>query len=160
MELKDESGYIRIFGTFLGKVPKYGYKVSPVRWDTYFLVNWVENQKLNQTTAELPLGWVFDFQLGLRHWLIPSTLSSIGDFFVEGITLWWDTIGECLWWSHLIMETSTSQSPIDDYVLVIISYCVCRRPSWKQKTQPNDSRAAVWLSFWFLTRPSADAVTD
>ena len=34
---------------------------------------------------------------------------------------------------------------------VLISYCVCRRPSWKPKTQPNDSRAAVWLSFWFQT---------
>ena len=54
--LKDESGYFWIFGTFLGKVPKYGYMVSPVRWDTYFLVNRVENQKLNQTTAELPFG--------------------------------------------------------------------------------------------------------
>ena len=32
--------------------------------------------------------------------------------------------------------------------------------SWKPKTQPNDSRAAVWLSFWFPTRPSADTVTD
>ena len=54
--LKDESGSIRIFVTFFGKVPKYGYMVSPVRWDTYFLVNRVENQKLNQTTAELPFG--------------------------------------------------------------------------------------------------------
>ena len=43
------------------------YKVSPVRWDTYFLVNRVENQKLNQTTAELPFGWLFGFQLGLRQ---------------------------------------------------------------------------------------------
>ena len=33
-----------------------GYTVSPARWDTYFLVNRVENQKLNQTTAELPFG--------------------------------------------------------------------------------------------------------
>ena len=32
------------------------YTVSPVKWDTYFLVNRVENQKLNQTTAELPFG--------------------------------------------------------------------------------------------------------
>ena len=30
------------------------YTVSPVRWDTYFKANRVENQKLNQTTAELP----------------------------------------------------------------------------------------------------------
>ena len=43
------------------------YTVSPVRWDTYFQVNRVENQKLNQTTAELPFGWVFGFQLGLRQ---------------------------------------------------------------------------------------------
>ena len=35
---------------------------------------------------------------------------------------------------------------------VLISYCVCRRPSWKPKTQPNGSSAVVWLSFWFSTR--------
>ena len=32
------------------------YTVSSVRWDTYFQANRVENQKLNQTTAELPFG--------------------------------------------------------------------------------------------------------
>ena len=32
------------------------YTVYPVSWETYFLVNRVENQKLNQTTAELPFG--------------------------------------------------------------------------------------------------------
>ena len=67
LDLKDESGYFWIFGNFLGKVPKYVYTVSPVRWDTYFLVNRVENQKLNQTTAELPFCWVFGFQLCLRQ---------------------------------------------------------------------------------------------
>ena len=35
---------------------------------------------------------------------------------------------------------------------VLISYCVCRRPSWTPKTQPNDSSAVVWLSFWCSTR--------
>ena len=35
---------------------------------------------------------------------------------------------------------------------VLNSYCVCRRPSWKSKTQPNGSSAVVWLSFWFSTR--------
>ena len=35
---------------------------------------------------------------------------------------------------------------------VLISDCVCRRPSWKPKTQPNGSSAVVWLSFWFSTR--------
>ena len=34
------------------------------------------------------------------------------------------------------------------------------KSSWKPKTQPNDSRAAVWLSFWFSTRPLADTVTN
>ena len=46
--LKDEFGKIRIFGTFLGKVPKYGYMVSPVRWDTYFLANRVEYQRFTR----------------------------------------------------------------------------------------------------------------
>ena len=31
--------------------------------------------------------------------------------------------------------------------------------SWTPKTQPNDSRAAVWLSFWCSTRPSAERGT-
>ena len=35
---------------------------------------------------------------------------------------------------------------------VLISYCVCRWPSWTPKTQPNDSSAVVWLSFWCSTR--------
>ena len=30
-------------------------------------MNRVEHQKLNQTTAELPFGWVFGVQLGLRQ---------------------------------------------------------------------------------------------
>ena len=34
----------------------FAYTFYCVRWDTYFLVNRVENQKLNQTTAELPFG--------------------------------------------------------------------------------------------------------
>ena len=33
-------------------------------------------------------------------------------------------------------------------------------PSSTPKTQPNDSKAAVWLSFWCSTRPSADTGTD
>ena len=33
-------------------------------------------------------------------------------------------------------------------------------PSWTPKTQPNNSRAVFWLSFWCSTRPSADTVTN
>ena len=36
---------------------------------------------------------------------------------------------------------------------VLISYCVCRWSGWTQKTQPNDSSAVVWLSFWSSTIP-------
>ena len=45
------------------------YTVCFVRWDTYYLANQVEHQKLNQTTVELPLGWIFgvQVQLGLRQ---------------------------------------------------------------------------------------------
>ena len=42
---------------------------------------------------------------------------------------------------------------------VLISYCVCRRPSWTPKTQPNDSAAVVWLSFWCSTRFTRKKVT-
>ena len=42
-------------------------KVFHVKRVTFFLVNRVEHQKLNQTTAELPFGWVFCVQLGLRQ---------------------------------------------------------------------------------------------
>ena len=35
---------------------------------------------------------------------------------------------------------------------VLSSYCVCRRPSWKPKTQPNGSSGVVWWSFLFSTR--------
>ena len=34
---------------------------------TFFPVNRVEHQKLNQPAAEPPSGWVFDVQLGLRQ---------------------------------------------------------------------------------------------
>ena len=40
------------------------------------------------------------------------------------------------------------------------SHFFSSKSSWTPKTQPNDSRAAVWLSFWCSTRPSADTGTD
>ena len=43
------------------------------------------------------------------------------------------TIGERLWWSHYIMKTSTSQSPIDDNVLGI-NKLLCL-PTAELKTQ-------------------------
>ena len=46
----------------------YRVKVNPRRVVKFFSsINRVENQKLNQTTAKLPFGWVFGFQLGLRQ---------------------------------------------------------------------------------------------
>ena len=69
-----------------------------------------------------------------------------------------------LWKTHYDIKTSTIQSATDDSVCsVFISYCVCRRLSWTQNTQPNDSSAVAWsqpndssavawLSFWCSTR--------
>ena len=42
---------------------------------------------------------------------------------------------------------------------VLSSYCICRRPRWTPKTQPNDSSAVVWLSFWCSTRFTRKKVT-
>ena len=62
-------------------------------------------------------------------------------------------IGDRLWWSHhIIMKTSTWQSPTDDNVPPLISDCVCWRPSWTPKTQLIGSSAVVWFSFWCSTR--------
>ena len=40
---------------------------EPVHAVFFFLVNRVEHQKRTQTTAELPFGFVFGVQLGLRQ---------------------------------------------------------------------------------------------
>ena len=32
--------------------------------------------------------------------------------------------------------------------------------SWTPNTQPNESKAAVWLSFWCSSRPSVETGTD
>ena len=61
-----------IQGDAASKSSKYRWwydwlRVSTGRVIKSFLVNRVEYQKLNQTTAELPFGWVFGIQLGLRQ---------------------------------------------------------------------------------------------
>ena len=93
----------------------------------FFLVNRVEHQKLNQTTAELPFCWVFGVQLGLRQ---TQALINTNCITYNPAACW------------IIVKS----------LVVIISACVCRRPSWTPKTQPNGSSAVVWLSFWCSTR--------
>ena len=83
---------------------------------TLFLVNRFEHQKLNQTTSELPFGWVFGVQLGLRQ-----TKALIN-------TIW-------------ITYNPAACRIIVKSLVVISSACVCRRPSW-----PNGSSAIVCLS--------------
>ena len=121
------------------------YTVYPVRWDIFFLVNRVEHQKLNQTTAELSFGWVFGIQLGLRQTQALIKTTTIGRRRVPGATL--------LLISNLLLSSNVAGGTLLlPIVLVLISACVCRRPSWTPKTQPNDSSAVVWLSFWCSTR--------
>ena len=114
----------------------------------HFLTNMsnrVEHQKLNQTTAELSFGWVFGVQLGLRQTQALIKTTTIRRRRVPGATL--------LLISNLLLSSNVAGGTLLlPIVLVLISDCVCRRPSWTPKTQPNDSSAVVWLSFWCSTR--------
>ena len=63
--------WLPILFTWFNKGPSTYYvilfAVKRFKRITFFLVNRVEHQKLNQTTAELSFGWVFGVQLGLRQ---------------------------------------------------------------------------------------------
>ena len=48
-------------------ITSYSSRFKVLGESFFFLVNRVEHQKLNQTTAELSFGWVFGVQLGLRQ---------------------------------------------------------------------------------------------
>ena len=107
-------------------------------------MNRVEHQKLNQTTAELSFGWVFGVQLGLRQTQALIKTKTIGRRRVPPATL--------LLSSKLLISSNVAPGTLLlPIVVVLISACVCRRPSWTPKTQPNDSSAVVWLSFWCST---------
>ena len=107
--------------------------------------NRVEHQKLNQVTAELPPGWVFGVQLGLRQTQALIKAKTIRRRKVPPAIL--------LFISNLQLNTNiaTGTFPLL-IVFVLISACVCRRPSWAPKTQPGGSSAVTWLSFWRSTR--------
>ena len=121
----------------------------------------VEHQKLNQEAALLPPGWVFGVQLDfachkkrgvtrvMPHWFNYWFVLSF-DVMNRFLPIWFNTqIGQILltlFW----VKVSTAR------VIKFFS----SESSWTPKTQSNDSRAAVWLSFWFSTRPSADRVTN
>ena len=64
----------------------------------------------------------------------------------------------------MLVFDSTYGSPLNKKTVKIsarrVIKCFSSESSWKPKIQPKDSRAAVWLSFWFLTRPSENRVTN
>ena len=104
--------------------------------------NRVEHQKLNQTTAELSFGWVFGVQLGLRQTQELIKMRTIRRGKVPPAIL--------LFSCKLLLKSNKAVGTfLFLIVLVLISACVYRRPSWTPKTQPNCS---VWLSFWCSTR--------
>ena len=115
---------------------------------THFLTdmsNRVEHQKLNQTTAELSFGWVFGVQLGLRQTQALIKTKTIRRRNVPPAKL--------LLSSKLLLRSHVAGGILPLLiVLVLISACVCRRPTWTPKTQPGGSSAATWLSFWCSTR--------
>ena len=106
--------------------------------------NRVEHQRLNQVAAELPPGWVFGVHLGLRHIhaLIETKMIRTRKF-PPAILLFSRKLQ--------IKSNIAGGTFLLRIVLVLISICVCRRPSWTPKTQPGGSSAATWLSFWCST---------
>ena len=111
----------------------------------YDMWNRVEHQKLNQEAAELPPGWVFGVQLGLRQTQSLIKTKTIGRGRLPPATL--------LIRSKLLLNSNVTGGNLPlPIVLVLICDCVCRRPSWTPKTQPGGSSAASWLSFWCSTR--------
>ena len=60
----------------------------------------------------------------------------------------------------LCLATVLSSAFWDFFILCHITRGYSSESSWTPKTQPNDSKAAIWLSFWCSTRPSADTGTD
>ena len=110
------------------------------------LVNRVEHQKLNQTTAELSFGWVFGVQLGHRQTQALIKTKTIRRGRVPPATLLLSS-------SSILLSSNVASGTLPHLiVLILISACVCRRPSWTPKTQPGGSSAATWLSFWCSTR--------
>ena len=94
--------------------------------------NRVEHQKLNQTTAELSFGWVFGVQLGLRQTQALIKTKTIRRRRVpRGI---------------LLQSSNSAGGTLLLFIaLVLISACVCRRPSW---TPTNGQHCvAVWVRF-------------
>ena len=61
--------------------------------------------------------------------------------------------------SHWLRPREEEDCHLLQYWLVVISACVCRRPSWTPKTQPNGSSVVVWLRFWCSTRFSRKSVS-
>ena len=107
--------------------------------------NRVEHQKLSQVAAELPPGWVFGVQLGLRQTkaLIKTKTIRRGKLPTAILQLS----------SNLLLNSNIAGGNFPLLIVwVLISACVCRRPSWTPKTQPGGSSAATWLSFWCSTR--------
>ena len=107
--------------------------------------NRVEHQKLNQVTAELPPGWVFGVQLGLRQTQALIKAKTIRRRKVPPAIF--------LFSSNFQLNTNIASGTFPLLIVfVLISACVCRRPSWTPKTQPGGSSAVTWLSFWCSTR--------
>ena len=113
---------------------------------TFFgMINRVKHQTLKQVAAELPPGWVFGVQLGLRQTRELIKTKTLRRRIVPPAIL--------LFSCKLILKSNVAGGTFRLLnVFVLISACVCRRPSWTPKTQPGGSSAASWLSFWCSTR--------
>ena len=99
---------------------------------TSFQVNRVEHQKLNQTT---PYGTVW-----LSFWCSTQPAADTGtDMYHQ------------LLHRHPVL--------LDECLVISTNECLYLLKSEHQKINQTTPNGAVWLSFWFSTRPSADTVT-
>ena len=106
--------------------------------------NRVEDQNLNQVTAELPPGRLFGVQLDLRQ-----TKALIKTNTIRGKV----PLAILVFGCKLLLKSNIAGGTfLLLIVLALISASFCRRPSWTPKTQPGGSSAVTWLSFWCSTR--------
>ena len=116
----------------------------------------VEHQKLNQTAALLSFGWVFGVQLDSleKKWLVKNIKPWRG-----WRNLWMTPLVNRA--EHQKLNQTTAELSFGwvfgvqlglRQTQALIETTTIRISSWTPKTQPKDSSAVVWLSFWCSTR--------
>ena len=115
---------------------------------------WTPNTEQNKLKATDVKSLVFDSAFGRQLLLIPDTLSSLSDRYGEVVLPWWIYEVDRLWRSQRNVRWKLLHDNTHMWILlsVIISKCLCWRPSWPPEPQSDGCPTVVWLSFWWSTR--------